>query len=628
MSIFTSHNQRTDTHAGFSLVEVVVVCAIIAVLAAIAIPIALSQRERASDAAMRADLFAVSSGTEVALSAWRGVPPTKTPLLWDDETKIWSILSDGEDGAVISSGSSQNQIAGTIWIDGSYCLETTAAGSENSLYYSSATKEISDTDCLTPGEVNGEDTGLGGANTVPGATPLVLPTVPGALDVTSPANNTINATWNSVSGATSYTVSVSGLAPATTTNTSYTASNVPQGTVTVSVRANNEYGAGQPATTTVIVTGNGIIVDGVTITGLDPANGLLYTSGGTRSLRTLANGSAGQLLAADPNTASGFRYLDPQSDRNLLINGDYAVWQRGNTFNNISADGTYVADRFYVGLGSGNASVRKENVSSENPPSGFENYAEVLNKSAGNSSIAIQQTIESSSVIPLRGRTVTLSLYARAAADTTKSRNLSFGVLSSTSTDAKGGSTVGSDANVTLQFGSSASTWQRFSTTVTVPNNATSLTVRAYQNPSGGLAINDGFHITGMQLEVSPTASPYDFQSYAETLAECLRYFERYTNQMPGRQDQIDVANRPEWVLFYTQKRVNPVITVDTPSNIRWVSLISSDDIASNGYSGTSGVRDREATLRFTVNSGIATYTLWVPEFPSGTTHIDIDAEI
>ncbi|MFY9402218.1 MAG: prepilin-type N-terminal cleavage/methylation domain-containing protein [Candidatus Omnitrophota bacterium] len=66
---------------GFTLVEIMIVVAIIALLAAIAIPNLLSARVTANDAAAKANLRTLSTAAETYASANNGTYPTSVDLL-------------------------------------------------------------------------------------------------------------------------------------------------------------------------------------------------------------------------------------------------------------------------------------------------------------------------------------------------------------------------------------------------------------------------------------------------------------------------------------------------------------------------------------------------------------------
>jgi hypothetical protein len=81
--------------------------------------------------------------------------------------------------------------------------------------------------------------------------------MPGSLSAVSPSNNTIDVTWTEVTDATSYTVSIAGIASQEVIAPLLTATfiEVPPGTLTVVVYAQNDNGAGPGAYASVAVAG-------------------------------------------------------------------------------------------------------------------------------------------------------------------------------------------------------------------------------------------------------------------------------------------------------------------------------------------------------------------------------------
>ena len=71
--------------------------------------------------------------------------------------------------------------------------------------------------------------------------------------------------------------------------------------------------------------------------------------------------------------------------------------------------------------------------------------------------------------------------------------------------------------------GSAGSTWATISNPNRNPNNL-----------GIGGAVNDYWQITGLQLEVSDTATPFEHRSYGEELALCERYYQRYSANGSG----------------------------------------------------------------------------------------------
>lgn len=215
------------------------------------------------------------------------------------------------------------------------------------------------------------------------------------------------------------------------------------------------------------------------------------------------------------------------SGKNKLLNGDFAISQRGTSITGIATDNTYTADRWYIERG-GTYSYNQRTVGSFNPPPGFRNYAEYTCTGASSAFFALAQIIESTNCYALQGQIVTFSGYIRAGANTTGSKTFYISIQPSNSADTRANKYVQASAVVTANSGTSASDWTRFSLTTTIPSAA--LSVMAYV-ASGAQVQNDSFQVTGLQLELGSTATPFALATgnAASELAACQRYYFRNT---------------------------------------------------------------------------------------------------
>ena len=269
-------------------------------------------------------------------------------------------------------------------------------------------------------------------------------------------------------------------------------------------------------------------------------------------------------LASEVTNLSAYqtKALNQFPYRNLLINGDMQIAQRNTSVASITSSSYNTADRWQVyasSLGTWTQSVENDAPTG----SGFRKSLKMLCTTADASpasgdSLEITQIIEGQNLQAIKKGTasaeqLTISFWVKSNVtgtytvwiydgDNTRAVAKQYTISSSATWEYK---TITFPADTTgafdndnaaslylrfgLGFGSSwtsgtlASTWQSY-TQANVGVGQTNL----------ASATNNYWQITGVQLEVGPTATPFDFLPYDVELLRCFRYFYRLAHSSHG----------------------------------------------------------------------------------------------
>jgi len=283
----------------------------------------------------------------------------------------------------------------------------------------------------------------------------------------------------------------------------------------------------------------------------------------------------------------GDSVADKLGNRNLIINGDMRIAQRGTSA--FTGTDKFPADRWVVG-GSTSVVLTSQNESTEVPDS-FQNSAK-LSITTADSSIAAGDAWELTQHI--EGHNVADLLFGTSSA---KSVTLSFSVnCTSTGTfcvvllGSSDGSTL--DRSYVAEYTiNTANTWEE--KTITVPGdtggtwhtgNGRGLRVRfgltagtTYQKAAGSWGAgnmigssnqtqllstaNSEWYVTGVQLEVGNTATPFEHTSFADELARCQRYCIKQgplTQYAPGY--SANARGAGGFIAFPTEMRDTPTV--------------------------------------------------------------------
>ena len=365
------------------------------------------------------------------------------------------------------------------------------------------------------------------------------------------------------------------------------------------------------------------------------------------------SGTAGQAMLAAETPQEQFNLISA-GRRNMIINGDMRIAQRGTGATGVTSNGYYATDRMsFYEANSGTYTVRQDNNSGL---AEFPHYHHIIATTADTSLGSTE--LVSGLFYKIEGNDLQHLGYGTSGA---KHTTLSFWVR----TNVPGDYTV----SIYKTFGSPrvvvpiytiehAGVWQ-YVTLVIPPDTNTgilnsngdglafyfnlssgsSYTVSEAPNWSSyttgnwsgghtahwGKTTNDYWHITGVQFEVGKVATPFEHRSYGEELALCQRYFERY---YPAGQMQIynesTTANHTWIRILHAIKRSPP-------------ALVGSSGIVNKGTNGLGTISSitrqggslYEMSIRVGMSQGGGTPNAVYHFDPvAGSAYFDLDCEL
>lgn len=281
-------------------------------------------------------------------------------------------------------------------------------------------------------------------------------------------------------------------------------------------------------------------------------NGVQVAPDNSGSLVLQTNGTTTALTidTSQNATFAGTVSMGSSFLRNRIINGDMRIDQRNAGASVTPTNGQYTLDRWAFYVSQSSKLSTQQNAGSVTPPAGFTNYLGVTSSSAysvvSGDFFLLSQAIEGFNVADLawgtaNARTVTLSFWVR-----------------SSLTGTFGGSIQNQNQSRSYPFTytiSAANTWEQKSITITGDTSGTWLTNNGnglwlfiglgngttYSGTAGSWSGNNftgatgatsvvgtngaTFYITGVQLEIGTTATPFERRLYSQELANCYRYY-------------------------------------------------------------------------------------------------------
>jgi hypothetical protein len=309
--------------------------------------------------------------------------------------------------------------------------------------------------------------------------------------------------------------------------------------------------------------------------------------------------------ATTPNANAALLATFPH--KNLIINGAMQVWQRGTTVDTASS-GSYFCDRWRIGHSGTDGNVDIDRSTDVPSGKGF-GYSQKISMDASETSLGasdlvnLQQRIEAQNLQHLAKGTsdalkVTASFWVKSSvastytleikdADNTRNISASYIINAANTWEYKtltfAGDTSGvlnNDNGTGFEFifwldAGTDFTSGTFSTAWQAQDNAE----RVYDTTGWLESTSPEFYLTGVQLEVGDTATPFEHRSYGDELARCQRYFQIYGGKADSEIYSGWAGNTSGYyttIRYMTQMRAAPTLTINgswSSTNINSASL-------------------------------------------------------
>lgn len=307
---------------------------------------------------------------------------------------------------------------------------------------------------------------------------------------------------------------------------------------------------------------------------------------------------------------------DSVSGRNMIVNGDFQIWQRGNggsaTFTLAPPANQYGPDRWQIqnNTTSGNAIFSQQS----GPTNGsFRLRLQREAGSTGTGNITACTSLTRDMCIGAAGNAITLSIKAKAGADFSSAGSLmTVQIYTGTGSNDVSLLTTGFTGSAnpvsTTQAITTTETTYSFTTPV-LASNITQLGALFLYSPTGTAGTNDWCELGDVQLEISPQATAFENLNFNEQLNNCLPFFQKGSDygaapQSSGSGDSIQVACSSTSVVnnayyatipLYTPMFFNPTITTypfTTYTNTnRWSNGGGTDYAANSAVVGIQGTK-------------------------------------
>ena len=350
-------------------------------------------------------------------------------------------------------------------------------------------------------------------------------------------------------------------------------------------------------------------------TGATSQTAYAVLAGGTTSTgayQSVASvGTSGQILTS--NGASALPTFQtaaasPYVLKNRIINGDMVIDQR-NAGASVTPNNSYTLDRWVVYNSQTSKLTVQQNAGSVTPPNGFKNYLGITSSSAYSVSSSdyflLRQPIEGFNTSDLgwgtaSASTVTLSFFVRSSltgtfggslqnSDFTRSYPFTYTISSANTWEQKtvtiagdtSGTWVGATNGIGIQINFGLGVGSTYSGTASAWAGANYVSATGATSVVGTSGAT--FYITGVQLEIGTSATPFERRLYGQELANCQRYYEQTVignMQIPNGSGSAMINP----ISFHVQKRASPTMATITAATTNGAATVQLNGVSVNNF--------------------------------------------
>ena len=328
--------------------------------------------------------------------------------------------------------------------------------------------------------------------------------------------------------------------------------------------------------------------------------------------------------------------------RNRIINGNMLIDQRNAGASVTAVDSGYTLDRWQTYSGAASKFTVQQQTSVV--PTGFTNALKVTSSSAytaaAGEAFSVNQNIEGYNVADLgfgtaNAKTITISFWVYSSltgtfgaairnANASRSYPFSYSISSANTWEQKTVTIVGDTTGtwtttngIGIAMSFNLGSGSNFLATANAWNSNFSVGVTGNVSVVGTSGAT--FYITGVQLEVGSSATPYELQIYSDQLAQCQRY---YWNWAASQYVRFSIA--------YNDASTSAQIPIFMPVPLRATPTLVMTNMTSNGVAITaSGVSVSNSNAWITAaGTGLTVGAAQIYPAPSTTGVIALNAEL